>query len=293
MSKLQNSQEKMKELTDKLEEGIKELYQSEKYRNYLITMAKFHNYSYRNVALITMQKPDATKIAGYNAWKSKFNRQVKKGEKGIQILAPARYKTKVEVEKIDPVTQKPIKDSTGQIVKELIEIEKPYFRSVYVFDISQTEGEPLPELINELTGNVEQYNIFFPSLQKVSPYPIEFEDMTGKTKGYCNYFEGRIAIKNGMDEKQNIKTAIHEITHATLHTPNITFPPEPEEKRATRETREVEAESVAFIVCEHYGINTSDYSFGYIASWSSDKELTELKNSLTTIQETAKKLIDK
>lgn len=282
--------DKMKELTDKLEQGIKDVYTSDKYINYLNVMSKFHSYSFRNSILLMMQKPDATHVAGFNAWKDKFKRSVNKGEKGIQILAPSPYRVKVEMERIDPNTQKPVLDAEGKKVTETVEVTKPAFRPVYVFDVSQTSGEPLPQLVTELTGNVERYNAFMESLKSVSPLPMEFEDIKSGAKGYCDPVNKRIAIKNGMSETQTIKTAIHEITHADLHTDNnyLTL-----DDKKDRRTKEVEAESVAFVVCSHYGIDTSEYSFAYVAAWSSDKELNELKSSLDTIQKQAAELIDR
>jgi antirestriction protein ArdC len=205
----------------------------------------------------------------------------------------APYKKKVEKEKLDPATKRPILDSSGKAVTELVEITVPYFKTVYVFDVSQTDGEPLPQLASELTGNVENYNAFFESLRMVSKFPIDFEDIPGSAKGYCSPANKKIAIRNGMSELQNIKTAIHEITHADLHAPDSELKNLTPEEKKDRRTKEVEAESVAFVVCNHFGLDTSDYSFAYVASWSSDKELTELKNSLSIIQQTAQELIDK
>ena len=287
---IQNKQEKMKELTDKLEQGVKDVYESERYKTYLGVMSKFHFYSFRNSLLIMLQKPEATHVAGFNAWKTTFNRSVNKGEKGLQILAPAPYRVKVEMEKINQITQKPVLDNSGKPVTEEVEITKPSFRAVYVFDVSQTSGEPLPQLITELTGSVAQYNAFFESLKSVSPFPMQFEELLGGAKGYCDPVNKKIAIKTGMSELQNIKTAIHEITHADLHAGlgNLSF-----DERKDRRTKEVEAESVAFVVCSHYGIDTSDYSFAYVASWSSDKELNVLKGSLDTIQKQAAELLNR
>jgi len=285
-----DKQEKMKELTDKLEQGIKDIYESDRYKNYLAVMSKFHSYSFRNSLLIMLQKPEATHVAGFNAWKNNFNRYVNKGEKGLQILAPTPYRVKVEMEKIDPKTQTPILDNSGKPVTELVEITKPAFRPVYVFDVSQTSGEPLPQLITELTGNVSQYPAFFESLKSVAPFPIQFEDIQSGAKGYCDPLNQKIAIKTGMSEIQNIKTAIHEITHSDLHADSVNLSMG---ERKDRRTKEVEAESVAFVVCNHYGIDTSNYSFAYVASWSSNRELNELKSSLDTIQKQAAELIDR
>ena len=277
--------DKMKEITDRLEQGILGLYESDRYADYLRTMSKFHDYSLNNTILIAMQGGNLVK--GYKQWEKEFDRHVKPGEKAIKILAPSPFTVKKQVEKIDPDTQKPVFDKDGKPVTEEKEIKIPAFRVVSVFDVSQTEGKELPSLTYELTGNVEQYKDFFTALEKTSPFAMEFEALSGSIKGRCNYEEKRISINEGMDELQNIKTAIHEIAHATLH--NID---KDEPERPDRRTREVQAESVAYAVCQHYGLDTSDYSFGYIAGWSSGKELAELKGSLETIRSTAANLID-
>ena len=277
--------DKMKEITDRLEQGILGLYESDRYADYLRTMSKFHDYSLNNTILIAMQGGNLVK--GYKQWEKEFDRHVKPGEKAIKILAPSPFTVKKQVEKIDPDTQKPVFDKDGKPVTEEKEIKIPAFRVVSVFDVSQTEGKELPSLTYELTGNVEQYKDFFTALEKTSPFAMEFEALSGSIKGRCNYEEKRISINEGMDELQNIKTAIHEIAHATLHDIDKDAPERPD-----RRTREVQAESVAYAVCQHYGLDTSDYSFGYIAGWSSGKELAELKGSLETIRSTAASLID-
>ena len=277
--------DKMKEITDRLEQGILGLYESDRYADYLRTMSKFHDYSLNNTILIAMQGGNLVK--GYKQWEKEFDRHVKPGEKAIKILAPSPFTVKKQVEKIDPDTQKPVFDKDGKPVTEEKEIKIPAFRVVSVFDISQTEGKELPALTYELTGNVEQYKDFFAALEKTSPFAMGFEALSGGVKGRCNYEEKRIFINEGMDELQNIKTAIHEIAHATLHDTALAMPERPD-----RRTREVQAESVAYAVCQHYGLDTSDYSFGYIAGWSSGKELAELKGSLETIRSTAANLID-
>ena len=342
------SAQQVREITDKLEQGIKELFESERFKEYLRTMSKFYHYSFSNTLLIAMQKPEATYVAGYTSWQRNFDRQVMKGEKGIKILAPAPYKAKEEREKIDPSTQKPVLDADGKPVTETVEVMRPAFKVVSVFDISQTDGKELPDIIvDELSGSVENYAAFFEALKQESPAPIAFEDIPGGAKGYFSPVENRIAIQEGMSEIQTIKTAIHEIAHAKLH--SIDQPePEPswkivmisdggtkrdflsgfaseaeanaaaeheewhfvdenrfewrleveedtsaiQDMRKDRHTKEVEAESVAYTVCQRYGIETSDYSFGYIAGWSSDKETKELKGSLETIRKTAAELID-
>ena len=277
--------DKMKEITDRLEQGILGLYESDRYADYLRTMSKFHDYSLNNTILIAMQGGNLVK--GYKQWEKEFDRHVKPGEKAIKILAPSPFTVKKQVEKIDPDTQKPVFDKDGKPVTEEKEIKIPAFRVVSVFDISQTEGKELPALTYELTGNVEQYKDFFAALEKTSPFAMGFEALSGGVKGRCNYEEKRIIINEDMDELQNIKTAIHEIAHATLHDTALAMPERPD-----RRTREVQAESVAYAVCQHYGLDTSDYSFGYIAGWSSGKELAELKGSLETIRSTAASLID-
>ena len=291
MAENRNAQQ-VREITDKLEQGIKELFESEKFKEYLTTMSKFYNYSFNNTLLIAMQKPDATLIAGYTAWQRNFERQVMKGEKGIKILAPAPYKAQEEREKIDPATQKPVLDADGKPVTETVEVMRPAFKVVSVFDVSQTDGKELPDIaVDELTGSVENYAAFFEALRQESPVPICFEDIPGGAKGYFSHVENRIAIQEGMSEIQTVKTAIHEIAHAKLHAINPDEKVAPEERK-DRHTKEVEAESVAYTVCQRYGIETSDYSFGYIAGWSSDKETKELKGSLETIRSTAKEMIE-
>ena len=291
MAENKNAQQ-VREITDKLEQGIKELFESEKFKEYLTTMSKFYNYSFNTTLLIAMQKPDATLIAGYTAWQRNFERQVMKDEKGIKILAPAPYKAQEEREKIDPTTQKPVLDADGKPVTETVEVMRPAFKVVSVFDVSQTDGKELPDIaVDELTGSVENYAAFFEALRQESPVPISFEDIPGGAKGYFSHVENRIAIQEGMSEIQTVKTAIHEIAHAKLHAINPDEKVAPEDRK-DRHTKEVEAESVAYTVCQRYGIETSDYSFGYIAGWSSDKETKELKGSLETIRSTAKEMIE-
>ncbi len=291
MAENRNAQQ-VREITDKLEQGIKELFESEKFKEYLTTMSKFYNYSFNNTLLIAMQKPDATLIAGYTSWQRNFDRHVMKGEKGIKILAPAPYKAQEEREKIDPATQKPVLDADGKPVTETVEVMRPAFKVVSVFDVSQTDGKELPDIaVDELTGSVENYAAFFEALKQESPVPISFEDIPGGAKGYFSHVENRIAIQEGMSEIQTVKTAIHEIAHAKLHAISPDEKVAPEERK-DRHTKEVEAESVAYTVCQRYGIETSDYSFGYIAGWSSDKDTKELKGSLETIRSTAAEMIE-
>ncbi|MGI6316430.1 MAG: YodL domain-containing protein [Christensenellales bacterium] len=285
--------EKLKEITDRLEQGIKELFDSERYKEYLRVMSRFYNYSFNNTLLIAMQKPDASLIAGFNSWKNQFQRSVKKGEKGIKIIAPSPYKIKQEMEKIDPKTQKPIIDKDGKPVIEEKEITIPAYKVVSVFDVSQTEGRELPDIaVDTLTGDVEHYRDFFTALEKTSPVPIGFEKIKSGAHGYYNLEEKRIALDEGMSELQTLKTAIHEIAHAKLHDIDLKAPAKEKQTRADRRTREVEAESVAYTVCQHYGLDTSDYSFGYVAGWSSGRELAELKNSLEIIRSTANEIIN-
>lgn len=287
--KLEKRKQAIDDMFAKIEVGVKEVFESETYKNYLRTMSKFHQYSFRNSLLIELQKPDATVVAGYGSWKTKFKRQVRKGEKGIQILGYSPRKITQEQELKDP-NGKIVYDKNGDSKKEKITKEIPSFTPVYVFDVSQTEGEPLPTLVNELDGSIENYNNLFEALKEVSPFPIEFENIQSGAKGYCDPKNKRIAIKEGMSEVQTIKTLIHEITHADLHASEF-------EKGAVIQTdtrtREVEAESTAFVVASHYDIDTSEYSFGYLAGWSSSRELDELQNSLETIQKQANDLIDR
>ena len=285
--------EKLKEITDRLEQGITELFESERYREYLQVMSKFHNYSFNNTLLIAMQKPDASLVAGFSAWKNTFKRNVVKGEKGIKIIAPSPFKIKQEVEKIDPQTQKPVIGRDGKPVTEEKEVTIPAYKVVSVFDVSQTEGRELPNIgVDMLTGDVEQYRDFFAALEKTSPVPISFEKIAGGAHGYYHLEEKRIAIDEGMSELQTLKTAIHEIAHAKLHDIDLNAPKEEQGDRPDRRTREVQAESVAYTVCQHYGLDTSDYSFGYVAGWSSGRELAELKASLETIRSAAAEIIN-
>ena len=285
--------EKLKEITDRLEQGIKELFDSERYKEYLRVMSKFHNYSFNNTLLIAMQKPDASLVAGFSAWKNNFQRNVVKGEKGIKIIAPSPFKIKQEMDKIDPATNKPVMGADGKPVKEEKEITIPAFKVVSVFDVSQTEGKELPDIaVDMLTGDVERFKDVFAALEKTSPVPIGFEKIEGGAHGYYHLEEKRIAIDEGMSELQTLKTAIHEIAHAKLHDIDLNAPKEEQQDRPDRRTREVQAESVAYAVCQHYGLDTSDYSFGYVAGWSSGRELDELKTSLETIRATAAEIIN-
>ena len=284
--------EKLKEITDRLEQGIAELFDSERYKEYLRVMSKFHNYSFNNTLLIAMQKPDASLVAGFSAWKNNFGRNVMKGQKGIKIIAPSPYKIKQEMQKIDPHTQKPIIGKDGKPVTEEKEVTIPAYKVVSVFDVSQTEGKELPDIaVDELTGDVDRYKDFFAALEKTSPVPIAFENIEGGSHGYYHLEDKRIAINEGMSELQTLKTAIHEIAHAKLHDIDLNAPKD-EQPRVDRRTREVEAESVAYTVCQHYGLDTSDYSFGYVAGWSSGRELSELKSSLETIRSAAAEIIN-
>ena len=284
-----NSADRMKEITDKLETGIMDLFESDRFQAYLDTMARFHNYSFNNTILIAMQGGQL--VAGYNKWRDEFHRNVKKGEKGIKIFAPAPYKVKKEVPKLDEQGQ-PVKDKDGNTVTEQKEIQVPAFKIVSVFDVSQTEGEPLPSLgVEELAGDVERYQDFFKALEQTSPVPMAFEDIPGGSHGYYHLTEKRIAIQENMSELQTLKTAIHEIAHAKLHAIDPEAPAAEQQNRPDSRTREVQAESVAYTVCQHYGLDTSDYSFGYVAGWSSGKDLKELRASLETIRATAHELI--
>ena len=284
--------QKVQEITDKLEEGLKELFESEKYKTYLSTMSKFHNYSFNNTLLIAMQKPEATLVAGYKAWQKNFERHVNKGEKAIRILAPAPYKIKEERDKLDPVTGEMMFDENGMPQKEQVEVTIPAFRAVSVFDVSQTDGKPIPEMeAQELLSTVEGYEDFVQALMNVAPVPIGFEDIPGDSKGYFHTEEKRIAVQENMSESQTLKTMVHEVAHSMLHNKEINRDDLMEAPAKDRNTKEVEAESVAYTVCQHFGIDTSDYSFGYIAGWSSGKDMKELKSSLDIIRKTSSELI--
>ncbi len=285
-NKAASRKERMKEITDKLEAGIEEIYTSGKYTAWLDTMSRFHKYSLNNSILIMMQKPDATMVAGYSQWQKDFERNVKKGEKAIRIIAWNPYNRDIVRNKIDPVTKLPIRDENGNYVKEEATEKVPSFRVVSVFDISQTEGKELPNLgVNELEGQVDNYTTFFEALKRTCPVPIEFKDIQTGAKGYFQPKEQRITIKEGMSDIQTIKTTVHEMAHQKLHSNR-------EENAQTRSGREIEAESVAYTVCQHFGIDTSEYSFGYVAAWANDKELVELKASLLTIRNAASSMID-
>lgn len=289
-------QEKIKQITDKLEQGVHQIFESDNYRAYLSTMAKFHSYSLNNTILIAMQKPGATLVAGYTAWQKDHDRHVKKGEKGIQIIAPSPYKVKQERDALDPKTGKPQMDAQGNPLKEIIEVERPAFKVATVFDISQTEGKELPSIgVNELSGGVEGYDALFDALKATCPVPIAFEDIPSGAKGYYHTEDHRIALQEGMSQMQTVKTLIHEMSHERMHSHEKE---KPVEERLSRHSMEVEAESVAFVVgtalsAEHpeLKLDFSDYSFGYIAGWSSGKETAELKASLGRIQATASEMI--
>lgn len=281
--------QRVQELTDKLEQGLQDLFNSDSYRNYLSTMSKFHNYSFNNTLLIAMQKPDATLVAGYKAWQKNFERHVNKGEKAIRILAPAPYKIKEERDKIDPVTQELLLDKDGNPQKEEVEITIPAFRAVSVFDVAQTDGKPIPELAaKELLSDVEGYQDMIRAVEAISPVPIELEEIAGDSKGYYDREAKRIAVQENMSESQTLKTMIHEVAHSKLHSKEVE---QDEQMKKDRNTKEVEAESIAYTVCQHFGVDSSDYSFGYIAGWSSGRDTKELRYSMDTIRRTASELI--
>lgn len=283
--------QQMKEITERLEQGVKDIFTSEMYTMYLRTMAKIHNYSFNNTLLIAMQRPDATLVAGFQAWKNKFNRYVKKGEKGIQIIAPAPIKEVEEREKIDKDTGLAVLNENGEPEMERMEYVIPRFRVTTVFDVSQTDGEPLPLLeVNELTASVKDYALLTAAIEQVSPVPIRFDEIEGEAKGYYSDIEKEICVQTGMGESQTIKTMIHEVAHAMLHNSDLMEQRGEEKDRLTKET---EAESIAFTVCSALGIDTSDYSFPYVASWASGKELKELKDSMDTIRLTAADFLEK
>ena len=289
MAENNTEKQRVQELTDKLKQGLQDLFNSDSYRNYLSTMSKFHNYSFNNTLLIAMQKPDATLVAGYKALQKNFERHVNKGEKAIRILAPAPYKIKEERDKIDPVTQELLLDKDGNPQKEEVEITIPVFRAVSVFDVAQTDGKPIPELAaKELLSDVEGYQDMIRAVEAISPVPIELEEIAGDSKGYYDSEAKRIAVQENMSESQTLKTMIHEVAHSKLHSKEVE---QDEQMRKDRNTKEVEAESVAYTVCQHFGIDTSDYSFGHIAGWSSGRDTKELRASMDTIRKTASELI--
>lgn len=282
----QSTKDRIKEITNRLEEGIRDVFESGKYETYLRTMSRFHSYSMNNTILIYMQKPDATHVAGFHSWQQKFNRSVMKGQKGIQILAPAPYQKTVTMEVFDK-NMRPVLDANGNQVQKTETFTIPAFKPVTVFDVSQTEGEPLPELAKTLNGEVDHYQDFLEALTRASASPIGFKELPSNLDGFFHLKEKTITIREGMSEQQTVCAIIHEITHSRLHDKSAEAP----EERKDNRTMEVEAESVAFAVCAYYGIETGENSFGYIASWSKDKDLPELKKSLETISKTASGLI--
>jgi len=297
MAEKQTSKDRMREIVDSIENGIKELFESDKYQQYLSTMSRFHRYSVNNTMLIYMQRPDATHVAGFNKWRDQFGRNVLKGEKGIRIIAPTPYKKKVEEIKTDPETNAPMLDADGKAIIEEKEIRIPMFKVVSVFDVSQTAGKPLPQLAADLSGNVQQYEVFMEALRRASPVPMEIKPVARDTDGFFSIKAQSITIRAGMSEVQTVCAAVHEIAHAKLHDyehmteladdgETILVPGE-----KSRNTEEVEAESISYAVCQYYGIETGENSFGYIATWSKGKELKELRASLETINKTASELI--
>ena len=282
--------QRMKEITERLEQGVKDIFTSEMYANYLRTMSQFHSYSFNNTLLIHLQKPEASLVAGYQTWQKKFHRQVRRGEKGIQIIAPAPIRTREEIEKVDPATMEPVLKPDGTPEMEEVEYTIPRFRVTTVFDVSQTEGEPLPELETpELLGSVENYEIFMQAIRDISPVPIRFDEIESGAKGYYSSVDKEIVIQESMSESQTMKTGIHEVTHAKLHDRDII---EEMDEKKDQMTREVDAESVAYTVCQYFGLDTSDYSFPYIAGWSSDRDMKELRSSMDTIRKVAGEMIE-
>ncbi len=286
----EKARDDVKSLLSKLEDGLKAVFDSDNYKNYLNTMSKFHNYSINNTLLINQQKPDATLVAGFNSWAHNFERHVKKGEKGIKIIAPAPYYIKKEKQVIDPKTGEGVLNPDGTPKMAEVEVKIPAFKVSYVYDVSQTYGKDLPTLgVSELTSDVDKAKDFINSLKKVSPVPVEFGKTKGDSKGFYSPDQGKIVVKEGMSEAQTIKTMVHEISHAKLHNPEKAK----ENAKKTKGTIEMEAESVAYIVCQHFGIDTSDYSFGYIAGWSEGKGIEELKESMQSIRDTAGEMINR
>ena len=292
MAEKQSNKDRLKEITASIEDGIKELFQSENYAQYLQTMSRFHRYSVNNQVLIHMQKPDATLVAGFNKWKNQFGRNVVKGEHGIKIIAPTPFKKKIEQEKLDPDTQLPVLDADGKVVTEEKTIQIPMYRAVTVFDVSQTDGKPLPQLAHDLAGNVANYEMFMEALRRSSLVPISIEGMSGKMDGYFDLEHQDIAIRKGMSEVQTVSAVIHEMAHSLLHNRTKGTEQTAEQQKLSRNTEEVQAESISHTVCAYYNIATGANSFGYIASWSKDKTLPELRESLEIINKTAGGLID-
>ena len=281
----QTNRERLKDITDSIERGLQELFQSDKYAAYLRTMSRFHKYSVNNQMLIYMQKPDATLVAGFNKWRDQFERNVMKGEKGIKIIAPTPFKKKIEEQKLDPDTKLPMLDADGKVIMEEKEIKIPMFKPVTVFDVSQTQGKPLPQLASDLQGNVQNYEVFMEALRRASPVPIDFKPIRDGSDGFFSLDNQSITIREGMSEVQTVSAVVHEIAHSKLHN-NVGA-----EQQKDRNTEEVEAESISFAVCAYYGISTGENSFGYIATWSKGKELKELRESLETINKTSSELI--
>ena len=279
-------EERMKDLNQRLEQGIRDVFESERFRDYLAVMSRFHTYSARNVLLIHMQRPNATHVASAKRWKEQFERFINKGEKAIYIMAPIPIVQTVERQKLDPDTKAPVLDEDGQVITEKREVQVPRFRPVPVFDVSQTNGKPLPQLAQDLTGDVEQYEAFMEALRRTAPVPMEIKPMAENLDGYFSLDEQRISIRAGMSEVQTVCAAVHEITHSILHNQKGV-----REDKAVRTAQELEAESVSYVVCQYCGVETGANSFGYLASWSKDKELSELRACLATINKTANQLI--
>ncbi len=297
MAEKQTNKERLREITDGIAQGIKALFQSDKYRSYLSVMSRFHRYSVNNTMLIYLQRPDATLVAGYEKWKKQFGRHVKQGERGITILAPTPFKKRIEEVKLDPDTKAPLLDKDGNQITEEREISIPMFKPVKVFDVAQTDGRPLPNLASALSGNVEQYEVFVEALRRSAPVPISFRDIAKDTDGYFSPSDQAITIREGMSEVQTISALVHEIAHSKLHNYErqqaeaAAGEESGEPVKKDRHTEEVEAESVSYAVCQYFGIETAENSFGYIASWSQGKALKELRASLETINQTASALI--
>ncbi len=276
------------QIVEQLEKGVSEVFESDQYKQYLSVMSKFHSYSYNNILLIAMQCPGATMVAGYESWQRLFKRHVSKGEKAIKILAPCPYKKVILQDVTDPITHQPLKNSNGEVIKEKVQITIPAFRPVSVFDVSQTEGEPLPEMatVQELIGKVDGFNDMQEILENMAPCAVYHKDIEGSAKGYYSPADNQIVIKNGLSQQQEIKTMIHEIAHSLLHNSE-----KMKDKKISRNDMEVQAESVAYTVCSALGIDTSEYSFGYIAGWSQGKDIKELKSALDLICDTASTMI--
>lgn len=286
-SEKKDKKEALKEITEQLEKSIHDFMNGEKYKNFLNQMSKFHSYSLNNQILIAIQRPKATICASYSGWKSQ-GRQVKKGETGIKIICPALYKKEKIKDVIDPKTGKPELLADGSVKREIVSIVIPYYKIGYTFDVSQTEGKPLVQLSQQLTGELtDSQKELKEALLQVCPVPVSFRPIEDSANGFYSLDKNEITVDSTISEKQSLKTLIHELAHATIH--NVNIPDVPKDSP----TREVQAESIAYVICEYFGMDVSEYSFGYIAGWSTGKDIKELKQSLEIIHNTSNDIISK